>query len=81
VEAGDAALAFGERGGSNLVAFQRLCRAENRPVNLARIVADEHQICSRRQRFAGHAANAEVEHGAHVEIVGDEQAVVAPALA
>lgn len=60
---------------------QRRCSAVNRPVNLARVVADQDQVDAGGQCLAGYFADAEVVDRAHVEVVGDLYAVVAPVVA
>ncbi|MBS1158925.1 MAG: hypothetical protein H6R15_1344 [Proteobacteria bacterium] len=48
---------------------------------LLRVIGDQHQVDAGRQRFAGHPADAMLIDGTHVEIVGDQDAVVAPVAA
>jgi len=48
---------------------------------LVRVVGNQDQVDAGRQGFAGHPADAALIDGAHVEIVGDQDAVVAPVAA
>lgn len=63
---------------ADLPVLQCLCRAVNGPVDLPWIVGDQHQVHAGSECLGGHPADAEVEHGAHVEIIGNQHALVAP---
>lgn len=45
---------------------------------LVRVIGNEDQVNARRQGFSGNAADAVTIDGAHVEVVGDQDAVVTP---
>ena len=51
------------------------------PVNLARVVGNQHQIDAGTEGLGGNPANAEVVYRAHVQIVGDQDTVVVPVAA
>ncbi|KXB30984.1 hypothetical protein AT959_09765 [Dechloromonas denitrificans] len=70
-----------QTGGDNAAVGERLCRAVNGPVNLARIVGNQHQIDASGQRLGRHPAEADVVDGAHVQIVGNQHAFVIPGAA
>ena len=65
----------------DFAALQRLGCAVQGAVILFRVVGDQHQVDAGRQGFAGHPANAVLIDGAHVEVVSDQDAVVAPVAA
>jgi len=58
--------------------FLRICRPVNRAIHLSRVVGDEDVIDPCSQGFGGDFADAEAIHSAHVEVVGEDGAVVAP---
>lgn len=61
--------------------LERLCCAVEGAEILVRIVGNEDQVDAGGERFAGHPADAVLIDGAHVEIVGDQDAGVAPVAA
>jgi len=61
--------------------LQRLGGAVQGTVILFRIVGNQHQVDAGGQGFAGYPADAVLIDGTHVEVVSDQDAVVAPVAA
>jgi len=65
-------------GAGNLAAFQGLGSAVQGAEILLGIVGNQDQIDPGRHGLAGNPADTVAIDGAHVEVVGDQDAVVAP---